>query len=196
MSGGLGALIWVIIAVGLIVVEAMTAQMVCIWFACGSLLAALAAFVDAPFWLQLLVCLITSIAVLIVGRPLVLDKLAVRKQATNADRVIGELGTVTEKIDNLHQTGRVSANGLYWSARSEYGDIIPEGTPVEVMRIDGIKLIVRPAAPVSPREEEPEATQSAPREPEEAQGPINLYDSPGYTPSPSLDTDVSIDREQ
>lgn len=145
MTGGWGSLFWLIVALILCIIEGMTVQLVCIWFAAGSLFACLAAFVGAPFWLQMLVCLVVSVAVLIVGRPLLLERVTPRKQATNADRVIGTYGIVKEEIDNLRQSGRVSANGLDWTARSEMGEVIPAQTTVIVSRIDGVKLIVRPA---------------------------------------------------
>ncbi len=192
MFGSFGALAWLILAAGLVILESLTVELVCIWFAVGSLLAALAAYVGAAFWLQLLICLVTSIAVLIVGRPLLLDKVTVRRQATNADRVVGQLGMVTQRIDNLQQTGRVSANGLDWAARSEYGDAIPQGVPVEVLRIDGVKLIVRPVNPYPPEEEKTQEQEAY----VSAQKFSHLYTTPDVTPPPSLDTDVSLHREE
>lgn len=142
--GAPGALVWLILAVVLFVIEGATVQLVCIWFACGALFAMLASFVWAPLWVQLLIFLVTSIAVLIIGRPLLLERLARRKEPTNHDRVIGQVGVVLERIDNIEQTGRVSANGLDWTARSERGEVIPPKTRVLVKYIDGVKLIVEP----------------------------------------------------
>ncbi len=143
MSWG-GVLGWLLVAGALIAIEAGTVQLVCIWFACGAVLAALAAMAGIPFWAQLLICLVASVAVLIVGRPILIDRVKVRRLATNADRVVGQVGVVKQQIDNLNQTGRVNANGLEWTARSEHGNIIPAGEPVLVLRIDGVKLIVEP----------------------------------------------------
>lgn len=144
MTGGSGAVFWLVVSVILFVIEGATVQLVCIWFAIGALFAVLASFVGAPVWLQLLIFLISSVGVLIVGRPLLMDKLVRRKEPTNADRVIGQVGVVLERVDNVEQTGRVSANGLDWIARSERGEIIPEKTRVLVKYIDGVKLIVEP----------------------------------------------------
>lgn len=200
MYGTLGILVWLIIAGTLVFIEATTVQLVCIWFAVGSLFAALAAFVGAPFWLQLLVCLISSIAVLIVGRPLLLDKLQKNRQPTNADRLIGQYGVVKQEIDNLKQTGRVSASGLDWSARSEYGEIIPPETPVLILRIDGVKLIVQPyyqgqeqpgrpapAGEEAPGQPEPSVMDQvlAPQtQPEEIYGVPDLPDAPDIELAP------------
>jgi len=144
MTGGSGAVFWLVLSVVLFVIEGTTVQLVCIWFAAGALFAMLASFVGAPVWLQLLIFLISSIGVLIVGRPFLMDKLVRRREPTNADRVIGQVGIVLERVDNVEQTGRVSANGLDWTARSERGEIIPEKSRVLVKYIDGVKLIVEP----------------------------------------------------
>lgn len=144
MVGGAGALFWLVAAVILFLIESATVQMVCIWFACGALFSMLASFAGASFVVQMVIFLVTSVAVLIIGRPLLLDKLSHRRVPTNADRVIGQTGVVVEPVDNIAQTGRVRANGLDWTARSEQGDFIPENTQVIVKYIDGVKLIVEP----------------------------------------------------
>lgn len=139
------AVFWLVAAVALFVVETVTYQMVCIWFSVGALVTTIVAGFGAPVWLQLAVFLVSSIVVLLIGRPLVKDKIRVRKSPTNADRVIGQIGLVKEEVNNDVQTGRVMANGLDWTARSESGDIvIPVGEKVRAIRIDGVKLIVEP----------------------------------------------------
>ncbi len=142
MTGFIGAIFWLVVSIVMFVVESVTVQLVTIWFAFGALFALIASFLGAPFWLQLLVFLFSSIAVLVVGRPVLAQKIGPRKHATNADRVIGQIGIVLETIDNINQTGRVSANGLDWSARSYSGEVIPEKARVLVHQIDGVKLIV------------------------------------------------------
>lgn len=142
---GAGAVIWLIIAVALFVVESVTYQMVCIWFSFGAVLAMVAAWLGAPVWLQLLVFLVSSIIVLFLLRPVVKNKIRVKKSPTNADLVIGQIGVVREQVDNILQTGRVTANGLDWTARTEEdGVVIAAGERVRAVRIDGVKLIVEP----------------------------------------------------
>lgn len=141
---GAWAVSWIVVAAVLFVVETVTYQLVCIWFALGAVLAMIAAWLGAPVWLQFLVFLAASLVVLYFGRPLLKKKLKVKKSATNADRVIGQVGVVKEEINNELQTGRVSANGFDWTARSAGGEIVPAGSRVVAERIDGVKLIVRP----------------------------------------------------
>lgn len=139
------AVIWLIIAVALFVIEMATYQMLCIWFSFGALLAIIPGGLGAPVWVQLLVFLLASVAFLLFVRPIVRERITPRKAATNADRVIGQVGVVKETVDNIQQTGRVHANGLLWTARStDDRVVIPEGSRVLAVHIDGVKLIVQP----------------------------------------------------
>jgi membrane protein implicated in regulation of membrane protease activity len=144
MSGSVAAVLWIILAAALFVLESATTQLVGIWFAAGAVIAMIPALLGAPLWLQLLIFLITSILFLIWMRPLVKTKISVKKQPTNADMVVGKTGLVLEDIDNIRGTGRVSAMGLTWTARTEEEQYIPANTQVLVSRIEGVKLIVSP----------------------------------------------------
>ena len=62
--------------------------------------------------------------------------------------LLGERGVVCEVIDNDGLTGRIElSNHMTWSARSATGEVLPEGTRVEVVAQESIKLIVRPCEP-------------------------------------------------
>lgn len=138
------AIIWLVVAVILFILESVTVQLVCIWFAVGALVAMLAAAFGASTGVQLLLFLATSIAVLLMWRPFLKKRFTPKRTATNADAVVGQDGLVIEEIDNTLQTGRISANGLDWTARSADGSIIKERKKVKVIQIDGVKLIVEP----------------------------------------------------
>ena len=143
MTGVTGAIVWLIVSAVFFLIEGVTIQLVSTWFAVGSLFAMMTAFIGAPFWVQLLIFLVTSIAVLIIGRPLLMERIKPRKVPTNSDRVIGQIGIVQEQIDNMSQTGRIHVDGLDWTARSLQGEIIPVGEKVIVRHIEGVKLIVQ-----------------------------------------------------
>ncbi|MCL2033203.1 MAG: NfeD family protein [Oscillospiraceae bacterium] len=136
------AIIWLLIAVALIVIEGATVQFVFLWFAAGAVVSMLASLMGAPVSVQLVLFIITSIVALLTGRPILQKKITPKKTATNADAVIGKNGVVTEEINNLMQTGRVIANGLDWTARSADDSKIEVKQKVAVKAIDGVKLIV------------------------------------------------------
>lgn len=138
------SIVWVVLMVVFLVVEAATAGLTCIWFAVGSLAALIAALFDAQLWLQIVWFLVISFVTLYFTRPLVKKYVNSRSQPTNADMVIGKEALVTEDIDNVEATGAVSVGGKVWTARSADGGRIKAGAVVSVLRIEGVKLIVEP----------------------------------------------------
>lgn len=92
-----------------LIVEAVTAGLVSIWFVFGSLVALICAALGAAVWLQIFWFVIVSVATLVLTRPLVKRYVDSRSVATNADRSIGRAAVVTERIDNLAATGRRKA---------------------------------------------------------------------------------------
>ena len=136
--------VWSIAIVAFLVMEGMTAGLVTIWFAVGSLAALLSSLFGAPVWLQLVWFFVISIAALFLTRPLARKYLNGKTQATNADMYVGKECMVLETIDNVAGSGAVKVAGKVWTARSADGDIIPAGARAEALRIEGVKLIVKP----------------------------------------------------
>jgi len=126
------------------IVEAVTAGLVSIWFVAGALVALVAAFVGAPLWLQIVLFLLVSAVALALTRPLLRKITTAKAEATNADRVLGEIAKVTETIDNENSVGAVYIDGKTWTARSVDDTIIPAGSRVHIESMQGVKLLVRP----------------------------------------------------
>lgn len=124
--------------------EAVTVGLTCVWFAIGALGALLCALAGGNMWLQIGVFLALSGLTLALVRPLAKKFLAPGYSATNADRVIGREAVVTQTIDNLRGQGQVNIAGQTWTARSQDNTVIPEGTLVLVLRIEGVKVFVQP----------------------------------------------------
>ncbi len=126
------------------VVEAVTAGLVSIWFVAGALVALVAAFVGAPLWLQIVLFLVVSAVALALTRPLLRKITTAKAEATNADRVLGEVAKVTETIDNENSLGAVYVDGKTWTARSADDTVIPAGSRVRIEDMQGVKLYVTP----------------------------------------------------
>lgn len=137
------AIIWLAALVILLIAEALTLGLTTIWFAGGALIALVAALLGANVWVQLGIFLAVSLILLIFTRPVALRYMNKSTLKTNVDSLAGEQGIVSETIDNLEATGKVKLNDVFWMARSEDGSIINEGTVVEIVRVDGVKLIVK-----------------------------------------------------
>ena len=133
---------WVALIVIFVVIEATTTQLLTIWFAVGSAAALIANLLNAPDWLQWVIFIAVSVAVIFGTRPFVKKITKQKSQPTNADRCIGQTAVVTEEIDNIAGTGSVKINGTDWTARSENGTVIKQDELVKVVRIEGVKLIV------------------------------------------------------
>ena len=139
------AIIWLILTVGFLMLEASTVTMVSLWFAAGSLAALLACVLNAGVGLQIGIFLVVSCVALAALRPLVRKHISPKITKTNVDAIVGSVGLVTVAIDNLTAQGQVKLNGMEWSARSASADPIEVGTRVKVDRIEGVKVYVYPA---------------------------------------------------
>lgn len=136
---------WAALTVILVVVEALTVQLVTIWFAVGSLAAVIANLAGANAIWQSIIFVAVSLIVLVLTRPYVKKAIEKRAVPTNADRCIGMEAIVCEKIDNRAGQGQVKISGVTWTARSEDDSVIETDEIVIVRKIEGVKVIVEKA---------------------------------------------------
>lgn len=143
-------LVWLAVSILIPAIEAVTSDMVTIWFWPGALVALILSIWVKIFWVQMLVFFALSVICLLIVHAY-FKKHPRKKEsgALNADSVIGKQGIVTEPINNLQGTGAVKVGGLVWTARSANGDEIASETVVEITEISGVKLFCRPANPIS-----------------------------------------------
>ena len=83
---------------------------------------------------------ITIVILLIVTKPLIRKFKVVNFEPTNMDRYIGKKGEVIKKITSKER-GEVKVLGTIWTAVSE--ETLEVGDEIEVLKIDGVKLIVK-----------------------------------------------------
>lgn len=134
--------LWIILAIGFLILEAGTVALVSIWFALGAAAALICALLGTAFWVQALMFLIVSGALLALLRPML--RKHVKITPTNADRLIGTEGIVTKEINNITAAGQVKLGGMEWTARSSTGESIAKGSVIRVDRIEGVKVFVTP----------------------------------------------------
>ena len=135
------AVIWLVLMVVFLIMEAATVQLISTWFAVGALAAMVVSLIGGELWLQIVVFLTLSIVLLALLWPLVRKHLRPKLVATNADALIGTVCTVTEAIDPV-EGGRVKLGDVTWRARTESGNVIPADARVKILEIRGAKLIV------------------------------------------------------
>lgn len=137
------SIIWLIIVAVMIVIEIITLGLTTIWFGVGAIGAAIVAWLGYGIWVQIIVFAVLSVVAMAIVRPFAVRYLNKDKEKTNVDDVIGKTAVVTKEINNELATGEVQLNGMSWTARSEDGRIIPEKERVEVVSVQGVKLIVK-----------------------------------------------------
>ncbi len=137
--------VWLIVFVLSVVAEIATAGLVSIWFAGGAVVAFILAVLDVPMIWQVVAFVVVSLLLLAATRPLAKKYVNRRASKTNVvDSIIGRTAVVTEEINNLKATGKVTVDGMPWTARTkEDSDVIPVGTEVKVDALMGVKCIVR-----------------------------------------------------
>lgn len=137
-------LIWAIFVVVFVIIEVVTIQLVSIWLAAASLITMFYTFFfDIPFLAQLGIFTLSSAILLALTMPFLRKRLNKKHIATNAELDVGKSAVVIEEINPKIHTGRVTLNGIDWSAVSENGGIIPQNSIVTVTEVQGAKLIVK-----------------------------------------------------
>ncbi len=135
--------IWLGVFVLAFVIEALTQDLVSIWFGLGALVAlCITGFTD--WWVQLIVFVAVSAVALLATRPLVKKILARSERKTNSDDYVGQkVKTISEvtKFDG----GEVKLNGIVYTAilMEDTDETIPTDTVVEVVAIKGNRLVIK-----------------------------------------------------
>lgn len=130
---------WTFLIIILTIVEAATVELVTIWFIASAIVALIISMFVDNLLLQFGVFVILGVILLITTRPLLIKLLKPKNEKTNLDRVVGGKAIVTEDIFP-DEKGEVKIDGKRWTAISKEKLVV--GTPVKVLKIDGVKLQV------------------------------------------------------
>ena len=137
--------LWLIVTALSLILEFITTEMLCIWFAGGGLVALILSAIGLGWYYQVIVFIVVSFLLILAFRQAVLKKLNSTEVRTNADMAIGKefrlLSAIT--FDNM---GTIKVNDVTWNAVS-YNDMpIPAGTIVIVKELKGNKYVVEPVS--------------------------------------------------
>jgi len=137
------AVIWLIGALGLAGVEALTGDMFLLMLSVGALAAAGSSWLfDLPVWADGAVFLVVSLLLLVLVRPALRRRLLSGTAATTGIEALeGRHALVLDQI-TAHQ-GQVKLDGEVWTARPfDEHEIYEAGDQVTVLRIDGATAVV------------------------------------------------------
>ena len=137
--------IWLVLSGIFLVIEIINVGFLMFWFAVGALVALVVSLFVDNVAIQSAVFIITSTVLLFATKPFV-NKILPKepKIKTNSFSYEGKSGKVTIDIKPDDGTGQIKVDGEVWSAKSEDGTYIPEGTEIIVEKIEGVKAIVKP----------------------------------------------------
>lgn len=144
MEDNVTVFIWLGLLILFLVIEIATVGLTTIWMAGGTLGAIILDLVGLNLWWQIGAFLVVSFVMLVFTRPFVLKYINSHHEKTNYEGIIGKVVIITERVDNLQQTGTAVVNGLEWTTRAEQDDVILNpGELAKVVNISGVKLIVK-----------------------------------------------------
>ena len=113
------------------------------WFGIACLLAMVVSFFTSNIIIQMVVFLVSSVILILSTKPFVKKFINKKTILTNANSLIGKKAIVIKEINNLQGTGQIKIGGEIWSAQNESDTTISENQEVEIIKIEGVKLIVK-----------------------------------------------------
>lgn len=145
-------LIWFLVGLVLILLEFAAPGVIVVFFGAGAWLTALTTWMGLTpnLTLQLLVWAISSVLLLVFLRRRLADRFhgfesGSQDPHTNLDEFHGREVLVIQDIAPGHRHGRVEFKGAEWTAMAEVP--VAAGRLVEITRVEGVTLHVRPVTP-------------------------------------------------
>ena len=137
-------IIWLSLFLLTLIVEALTTDLVSIFFTGGAAVSLVLSFITGiPYWVEIVVFTALSVISLLALRPIMKKYLDRQKRETNVDEFIGKKVKLTKgyQIDSL---GETLINDVYWSVKNlvEEEELLKDSI-VTVVSIKGNKLIVK-----------------------------------------------------
>ena len=141
--------IWLLLAGLFFIGEMITVGFLIFWLGIGALLAMIVSFFTTNIIIQTAVFVISSIILILATKPFVKKFVDVKKTNTNVFSIIGKKALVIKEIDPINAKGQIKVNSEIWSAESENGEKIEECSEVEIIKINGVKAIVKKVSTIN-----------------------------------------------
>lgn len=135
---------WIAVIIAAVVIEAVSEQLVSIWFVPAAVVATIIDFFDVHIVWQVIVFLAISLLGIFFIRRFLTRFNNSPSSKTNIDAIVGEKCVVTEKVDTFAGCGQVKVKGQIWSARGTAdNDVFEVGDVLRIVAIEGVKLICK-----------------------------------------------------
>lgn len=137
-------LFWVIVTCACLILELSSGDFFITCFAIGGVLGIAASAAGLPFWAQVLIWAIFSMLSIWLIRPRLLRRFHSKEheRSSNADALIGRVGTVIEPITS-QESGYVQVDGDQWKAVSDSGETFQKGDKAKIVSRDSIIVKVK-----------------------------------------------------
>lgn len=137
--------IWLIVFLSAIILEALTQDLVSIWFSVGALVSLVLSGIEMiPWYIETIVCVVVSLTAFVCTRPFAKKILSNAIRNTNIDEYIGKKVKVLKDISKFAD-GEVRFHDVIYTAclMEEETETIMEGEIVEVVTFKGNKVVVK-----------------------------------------------------
>ena len=135
--------VWLGLIIIFLIIEIITVGLTSIWLAGGALVALILNCFGVNLVWQIVAFFVVSVILMVFTRPFAKKYINSGRTKTNYESNIGKMAKVTERIDNLNETGTALVDGQEWTARAKNPvEFIEKDEIVRVTDIIGVKLIV------------------------------------------------------
>ena len=138
------AIVWLALFVILLIVELLTVGLTSIWFAGGALAALVLELLGVDLIWQIGAFILVSFVLVYFTRPFAVKYVNAHHEKTNYEQAVGKIVRITQRVDDLAQTGKGILDGMEWTVRTDSKEVLEKDTLARVIRISGVKLIVEP----------------------------------------------------
>ena len=130
---------WLIVVILLAIIEAMTVNLVTVWFIISGIITMFLSFFLSDLISQFAVFVLLGILLMLLTKPFIEEIKKNKEEKLNLERIIGMQGVVIKEIKK-NVVGEVKADGKVWSAISDKRITVDSDIIVE--EIHGVKLLV------------------------------------------------------
>lgn len=131
---------WLVLVIVLAIIELVTVNLLTIWFCFSGVVALIASFYIDNVAVVATIFALLGIFLLFTTRPILKEYLPTQKRVLKLEKLIGKYGVVTKDISD-DEEGQVKVSNRKYPAISDKK--LSVGTEIEVVNIDGLKLIVK-----------------------------------------------------
>ena len=135
-------LVWLAVAILFAIGELMTTTLTLIWFSIGAIILIFLSSIIDSILIQIIIFSIISTLMLIIATKKFIKQDKNYKYNTNLQAIINKQGIVKDTI-YPNKIGIVIIEGETWSAISYNNEIIEKEEIVEVLKIEGVKVVVK-----------------------------------------------------